>query len=104
MSDVREGRPASVAVPGLSRLVIFQVGHAYFAAHDRCTHGNALLSEGAQMGSVVYCPLHGGAFDIASGAAISPPCRTPLSLLPIRLEGGGIWLCRNWKQPWASER
>jgi len=44
------------------------------------------------MGRLVYCPLHGGAFDITTGLAIAPPCEAPLKLLPLSVAEDAVWL------------
>ncbi|MDC6668726.1 non-heme iron oxygenase ferredoxin subunit, partial [Leclercia adecarboxylata] len=71
---VTEGEPQAVTVPGLPPLVVYEVDGAYFIADDTCTHGKARLSDGFHDGYVIACPLHGGSFDIRSGAPKSPPC------------------------------
>jgi len=44
-----------------------------FALSDPCTHEEASLSDGEIVGDEIECPLHGGAFDIRTGAPTSFP-------------------------------
>ncbi|OVZ55274.1 hypothetical protein CDO44_23910 [Pigmentiphaga sp. NML080357] len=90
--EVLPGRPVSLAPTGLPRILIAQVDGRYYATRDRCTHGNARLSEGAQVGPLVYCPLHGGVFDITTGQPLALPCKAPLELLPLSISNGAVWL------------
>src|SRR5690606_19642371 len=43
-------------------------GGAVCATSDICTHEYARLSEGWLEGGTVVCPLHGGRFDVQTGA------------------------------------
>ncbi|WP_413816506.1 non-heme iron oxygenase ferredoxin subunit [Pigmentiphaga sp.] len=91
-AEVPHGRPITVIHAGLPRIVVFRVDEKFFAAVDRCSHGNARLSDGAQSQGLIYCPLHGGAFDIATGRAVAPPCRTPIKTLPVVVQAECIYV------------
>lgn len=92
VADVQQGRPLSTDTVAEGRVLIVQVGNRYYGARDRCTHGNARLSDGAQVGALVYCPLHGGAFDIRDGSPVAPPCTAPLKLVDLQVDDSGMWL------------
>lgn len=34
--------------------------------------------------------MHGGSFDIPTGAAVGAPCVTPLAVYPVAVEGGEV--------------
>jgi ethylbenzene dioxygenase ferredoxin subunit len=89
---VIEGLPLRVELPGRPPLAVFKVGSAYYATDGTCTHGNARLTDGCQQGATVRCPLHGGAFDIATGRPVAPPCRMPLATHPIAVSDGAVFL------------
>lgn len=69
-----EGQPHAVAIPGLPPLAVYEVEGAYFVTDNICTHGKARLSDGYHDGFVIECPLHGGSFDIRTGAPKTAPC------------------------------
>lgn len=75
---VSEGEPRDVDIAGLPPLVVYEVEGAYFVTDNICTHGKARLSDGYHDGFVIECPLHGGSFDIRSGAPKTPPCQIAL--------------------------
>ena len=56
-----------------------------FALDNICTHAYARLSEGTLRGSRVLCPLHGGAFDVASGCPLGSPAVHKLATFPTRI-------------------
>ena len=55
-----------------------------------CTHGQAWLTEEGQQGHRVQCPLHGGVFDVRTGAVVSPPCTVALRSYPARVDAGFV--------------
>jgi nitrite reductase/ring-hydroxylating ferredoxin subunit len=75
-SEVPEGgvKQVSLVVEGIE-VAVYNLGGEYFATDDLCTHGLASLAEGDVEDGQIFCPLHGGAFDIRTGAATAPPCR-----------------------------
>lgn len=62
------------------------------ATADRCTHGNASLSEGYIEDGLIECPLHQGCFDIRTGAAVTAPCKVPIRVYPVKVEGDAIFV------------
>lgn len=62
-----------------------------FALVDRCPHRGGPLSEGIVQGCAVACPLHGWVIQLDSGAAEAPD-EGGTRTLPLRLDGGRIWL------------
>jgi nitrite reductase/ring-hydroxylating ferredoxin subunit len=73
-------------------LALFNIDGRYYATDDRCSHGNASLSEGDIDEGVVYCPLHAGGFDIATGEPVHPPCDEPIRTHAVHLRDGGLYL------------
>jgi MocE subfamily Rieske [2Fe-2S] domain protein len=67
------------------------VGKVY-ASDARCTHGNAVLSEGFLQGACIECPKHNGRFDVRDGSILRPPPRVPLKTYPAREKGGKVYL------------
>lgn len=62
------------------------------ATADRCSHGNASLSEGYIEDGLIECPLHQGCFDIRTGAAVTAPCKTAIKVYPVKLEAGTVYV------------
>ncbi|MCZ5895987.1 Rieske 2Fe-2S domain-containing protein, partial [Escherichia coli] len=50
------------------RLVICKYGGEFYAINDRCSHGNASMSEGyLDDDATVECPLHAASFCLKTG-------------------------------------
>jgi len=89
-SDVLEGIPLRVVGPRSRQLAVFRVGEEVYVTEAACTHGRAWLTEGGQQGHHVHCPLHGGVFDVRTGASVSPPCTVALRTYRARVEAGFV--------------
>lgn len=57
---------------------VYRLQDTYYCTDDVCTHGMASLSAGEVADGQIFCPLHGGAFDIRTGAPSALPCRLAL--------------------------
>lgn len=66
---------------------LFNVEGGLQLTEDTCTHGFASLSQGELRGHTVYCPLHGGAFDITTGQPCELPCTLPIKRYRVWVEG-----------------
>lgn len=73
-------------------LALFTVDGAVFATDDRCTHGDASLSEGLVEGYEIECPFHQGRFDIRTGAPTAAPCTIRLKTYPVEIRDGSVYL------------
>jgi toluene monooxygenase system ferredoxin subunit len=84
------GEMRSCDVAGRRVLVLrLQTGiHAY---QDRCAHLRVPLSEGTLRNGVLTCSAHGFEYDAATGRGINPK-DARLVALPVRIEGGHIWV------------
>lgn len=67
---------------------LYQIDGEFFAIDDICTHMRARLSDGYVKDDVIECPLHFGRFDIATGKAVSAPCKIDLDAYPVRVVEG----------------
>lgn len=78
--DVPPGHAARVEI-GETPVAIFNCNGTFYAIDDTCSHAEASLSDGDLDISrcAIECPLHGSAFDLASGDALSLP-----AVLPVR--------------------
>jgi naphthalene 1,2-dioxygenase system ferredoxin subunit len=71
-------------------LAIYRVAGEVFATDNRCTHGEALLSEGFLMDYCIECPLHQGQFDVRTGEALCAPVTVAIRTYPARIEGEDV--------------
>jgi len=90
--ELGEGELKKVVLPGHEPLVAARWQGKVFVLEETCTHGMAPLSEGAIENGILICPFHGGGFDLATGAAVEPPCRLPLKIYAADEVGGVISL------------
>ncbi len=91
-AEVKESGVKRVEVEGCYELAVYRVGGRFYATDDRCTHGNASLSEGLVDGDLIECPFHGGTFHIPTGRPVDPPCVVPVKTYPIRVEGEEVFV------------
>jgi 3-phenylpropionate/trans-cinnamate dioxygenase ferredoxin subunit len=71
-----------------TNVAVFNVGGAFFAIQDVCTHDGEELTGGPVEGDEIICPRHGARFCIRTGAALSPPAYEPVHCFPVRVVGG----------------
>jgi nitrite reductase/ring-hydroxylating ferredoxin subunit len=67
-------------------ILLCHTAEGVFAVDNLCTHADARLCEGRMKGSRILCPLHGAAFDVRDGSAVTRPASIPLSSYPVKLE------------------
>jgi nitrite reductase/ring-hydroxylating ferredoxin subunit len=78
-SEIPEQGVRQVSPPGLdAEYAVYRLDGAFYATDDLCTHGMVSLAAGEVQDGQIYCPLHGGAFDIRTGKATEVPCRLAL--------------------------
>ena len=77
---------------GGERVLLVNVEGNVYACDDICSHAFASLSEGDLNGVEVECPLHGSAFNVITGEAITPPADERIKIYQLRVEGQDILL------------
>jgi nitrite reductase/ring-hydroxylating ferredoxin subunit len=75
---------------GSTRVLICRHAQQWYAVGSLCTHAGASLAEGRISRGKIYCPLHGAAFELATGAPMSPPAFRPLPIYKLRIVGQTI--------------
>jgi NAD(P)H-dependent nitrite reductase small subunit len=90
LSDIPADRPLRVYV-GERVIALFRLDGEVFALDDHCPHKAGPLGEGHCENGQVFCPLHGWAFDIKTGACADVPAR-PATCIPVRVEDGKVFL------------
>lgn len=104
MSDYKTVAQTHEIQPGEAALVdfghipvlVFNVDGEYYAIEDRCSHADVALSNGEVNLDTcqIKCPKHGAAFDIKTGAVLSPPAIVPVMTFDVRVDGEDIQLAR----------
>ncbi|WP_156680925.1 Rieske (2Fe-2S) protein [Sphingomonas profundi] len=87
-ADLGDNKAVGVILNGWP-VAVCRADGAIFAVVDKCTHANALLSDGRVRRGAIMCPLHGARFDLAGGACIGGAYR-PLKTFAHRLADGWI--------------
>lgn len=76
--------------PGGTPVALFRYQGEFFALYDRCSHGQAKLSDGWIEDGNVECPLHQGLICIRTGEPRSQPVKEPVRTYPVRIVGDRI--------------
>lgn len=87
--ELAPGQGKVVEVQG-KEIALFNVGGAYFAIDNMCTHEEASLADGEISGFEVTCPLHGAKFDVRSGQVLGPPAYDDVASYPVRVSGADV--------------
>jgi nitrite reductase/ring-hydroxylating ferredoxin subunit len=90
-ADIAVGKTHCVAVAG-REVLLCNSKEGLFAIDNLCTHAEARLSEGKLKGCKLICPLHGAAFDIRDGAALSRPASVALKSYDLKVEDGQVFI------------
>ena len=91
LCDLPEGDIQCVEFDGREVLLCHTAGGVY-AVDNLCSHAEARLSDGRLKGQKIFCPLHGGSFDVRDGSPLTRPAMTALTTYPVRVEGDDILL------------
>ena len=91
-SAVTPGRMLRVHLEGRDPILVCNVAGTFHAVDDACTHAIASLAEGKLQENIVFCPMHGGSFDVRSGMPMSLPCKQPLRTWPLEVTNGKVCL------------
>ncbi|WP_028222147.1 3-phenylpropionate/cinnamic acid dioxygenase ferredoxin subunit [Paraburkholderia oxyphila] len=87
-----DGEAIKVDAP-TAAIAVFKVNGELYALNDRCTHGNASMSEGyIEDDGTVECPLHAARFCLKTGTALCQPATEALKTFPVALVDGAIYI------------
>jgi 3-phenylpropionate/trans-cinnamate dioxygenase ferredoxin subunit len=89
LEDVEDGTANRVLLGNLPVAIVRSNGEVY-AIHDVCSHANVALSEGEIDDQTIECWLHGSRFDLVTGRPIGLPATQPVSVYPIKIDGGDV--------------
>ena len=77
------------------RVLLANVGGAFYALRDACGHRQAPLSKGTLDGHVVECPLHFATFDVRSGKPVSGPASADVPTYAIEVQNDTVYVKRE---------
>jgi 3-phenylpropionate/trans-cinnamate dioxygenase ferredoxin subunit len=87
--DVEPGKVGVYEVDG-QRIALCNVGGAYYAIDDVCTHDGGALDQGELDGFEIECPRHGARFDVRTGKVLSFPAIVDIPAYPVKVDGDDI--------------
>jgi nitrite reductase/ring-hydroxylating ferredoxin subunit len=91
VGDLADGQARRVLI-GTHPVAVFRIGDNFHVTDDTCTHGFASLAEGDIEGCRVFCPWHGGAFDVTTGDPVGEPCTVALKTYACSVRDGRVQL------------
>lgn len=91
LSEVGPGEMFRVDQPDVPPLAVFNVDGQVFVTSNICTHNVAMLTDGYFEGDIVECPLHGGCFNVKTGAPTAFPCEKALQTFAAVVEGDAVF-------------
>ena len=89
VSEISPGEMKVVEV-GDAQILLVNVDGNIHACDDICSHAYASLSEGDLNGDEVECPLHGSAFNVVTGEALTPPAEDSIRVFEVRIDGQDV--------------
>ncbi len=93
VDEVSDGEIRRGELPDGHAVAIYNVDGQFYVTDDRCTHGEASLSEdGSLEGHEVECSWHFGRFDVRTGEPCAMPCELALRCWPVKIEGGRVFV------------
>lgn len=81
-----------VVEQGGREILLCRSGDAVYAVDNLCSHAAEKLCNGKLKGGKIFCPLHGAAFDIQTGEALSRPASVPIDTFDVEVQGRDIYL------------
>ena len=90
VGELSPGETKKVSPVRGEHVLLCNVGGAYYAIRDTCTHDGGMLGFGELDGNIIECPRHGARFDVITGQAVAPPAVRPVHVYPIRTQGEDV--------------
>jgi 3-phenylpropionate/trans-cinnamate dioxygenase ferredoxin component len=94
VGEIGPGELMYVAVGG-EPVCLIALDGAFYALGDICTHEGASLADGQIIGDELECPLHGGMYDIRTGAPTGPPVVEGAKTYRVRVVGDAIQVAKT---------
>lgn len=95
-TDIPPGHAARVEIDD-TPIAIFNLDGEFFCLDDTCSHAEASLADGDLdiRRCAIECPLHGSAFDLRTGAAMTLPATEPVRCHRVAVVDGEIQVALN---------
>ncbi|WP_298608180.1 non-heme iron oxygenase ferredoxin subunit [uncultured Thiothrix sp.] len=92
INEIPLGKTKRVALGQGQRILICNVHGELFAVDDRCTHEDSSLYLGCLKGEIIHCSLHGGQFNVKTGAAVAEPAEGKLKTYRLTIKDQRIYI------------
>lgn len=89
---IKVGKMKRVDAGNGKRILVCRLEDGFYAVDDRCTHEDASLYLGCLHGDRVHCSLHGGEFNVRTGAPVTEPASIPLQTYPVKVVDGHLYI------------
>ena len=89
VDELEAGEMRAFDVRGV-KIAVANVGGAFHAFDDTCTHAGCSLAGGDLEETTVICPCHGSEFDVRSGEVLQGPAREPVETYETSVEDGSL--------------
>ncbi len=91
VDEIVEGTVQAFEVNGQT-IALANCGGEFYAINNICSHAYAELAEGEVDTDecTLECPLHGSAFDLATGRPRSLPAIVPVQTYPVQIVGDEV--------------
>ena len=95
-TDIPPGHAARVEIDDVP-IAIFNVDGTFYCLDDTCSHAEASLSDGDLdlERCAIECPLHGSAFDLRTGEALTLPAIDPVRVHHCQVVDGTLRVALN---------
>lgn len=90
LEEVLDGYGLRCDVAGAPALAVFNAGGNIHVIDDKCSHGDASLSDGWVEGEEIECPFHAARFCLRTGAALTMPADVPVRVWRSRVVDGQV--------------
>ncbi len=84
-TDILTSDGTHACTAGTQQILLCRSQGQWYALSPWCTHAGATLNGARVCSGVIECPWHGATFDVANGAALSPPATRSLRTFPVRI-------------------
>ena len=91
LAELPEDDVIGVEVNGRD-IALYRTDEGIFASDNRCSHGNARLSDGFLEDGEIECPLHQGRYCIKTGKAMCSPLTEGVTIYPVQVEEEKVYL------------
>jgi nitrite reductase/ring-hydroxylating ferredoxin subunit len=90
-AELKPGETKRVFVAGIE-IALCNLAGEFYAIDNICTHAYACLSDGYFEGDILECALHGGRFNVKTGAAQGGIVTEDLRRFAVRVDRGDVFV------------